>query len=317
MYDVGGQGYRIKKAFDAYQPDFSVRSIHTMESFPRYPHDLAKGSPEVKGLLEQVDILHLCNGVEDLPALRKIIGSRPLGIVVHHRGTKFREYHLRLYPAAEAVGAIQVASTLDLTMLEPNVAWLPSPYEIGELAQLREKAPQKGKADPIRVAHAPTNRAVKSTGAVMQAILDLNASGIPMVLDLIERKPWSEVIARKAKADIYVDQLRLGYGNNAIEAWAMGIPVIAGVEDPDVREVMVQTFGHTPFYIADERTLVSRLGDLATDLRLRSHWGEIGKEHVLQYHSAKAVSNRLASIYEAALRKARTLSEQESEVSHG
>ena len=38
--DTGGQGWRIKHAFDRYQPDFSVRSIHTNETYFDYPADL-------------------------------------------------------------------------------------------------------------------------------------------------------------------------------------------------------------------------------------------------------------------------------------
>jgi len=305
-YDTGGQGYRIKQAFDRYQQAYSVRAIHTMESFFAYPRDLRKGGTEVPQLFANADIIHARNGLEDVSRFRTDLTG--VGLVVQHHGTRFREEHARLYPEIREAGAIQVASTIDLTLLEPEVEWLPSPYEPHELMALRTAARPpalKREPGPLRVAHAPTNRLVKSTLAVMAAIIQLNKQGISAQLDLMERLPWDVVLARKAKADVYVDQLKLGYGNNAIEAWAMGVPVVAGVANPAVREAMIEAWGCLPFYEATEATLATRLAELAEDPALAYYWGSIGWNHVVKYHDAQLVSERLASIYAKAMRRTR------------
>lgn len=80
----------------------------------------------------------------------------------------------------------------------------------------------------VLIAHAPTNREVKSTAAFLEAVDRLRAEGHDIEVDLIEGRTWDECLERKARADIYFDQVKLGYGNNSVECWGMGIPVIAG-----------------------------------------------------------------------------------------
>jgi glycosyltransferase involved in cell wall biosynthesis len=300
-FDTGGQGWRIKRAFDRHQPDFSVRSIHTFETYFAYPYDLRymAGQEHTYGLTEAADVLHFRNAFGGLKRLRS--SGRPVGLVLHHHGTKFREEHAVLAAEARSRGAIQLVSTLDLAVLEPDVEWLPSPFDVLELTALRQTAETSRVPGPIRIAHSPTNRTVKSTKTVMEAVQKLSNSGFSVVLDLIERKSYAETLSRKAKADILVDQLRLGYGNSAIEAWCMGIPVVAGVEDAKVRQTMLQAWGRLPFYEATASNLAERLAELITNSDLRSHWGQIGYQHALQYHDELKVSDLLANHYRNAL----------------
>ena len=72
--------------------------------------------------------------------------------------------------------------------------------------------------------------------------------------------PNADVLALKAQADILFDQVILGYGNNAIEAMGMGIPVIAGVQDDNVRRAMLDRWGSLPWYDATEADDLRRTG---------------------------------------------------------
>jgi hypothetical protein len=312
-FDTGGQGWRIKRAFDRYCPDFLVRSIHTDESYFAYPHDLRyRAGPEFSyKLTEEADVLHFRNSFGGLKRLRA--SGKPVGLVLHHHGTKFRQEHETLSRDARERGAIQLASTIDLAILEPDVAWLPAPFDLVELAALRTAAVQaswsaagtapQAQPRPIRVAHAPTNRSVKSTLVVMKAVGLLAEAGLPIVLDLIERTPYAVCLARKAKADILIDQLELGYGNSAIEAWGMGIPVIAGVSSSAARNAMKAAWRDLPFYEATETSLVQRLAELATDSTLRSHWGAVGLAHAQKFHDEGTVAKQLAVVYRLAMER--------------
>jgi hypothetical protein len=300
-FDTGGQGWRIKRAFERHQPDFTVRSIHTTEAYFGYPHDVlyAAGPDNAYKLTEAADIIHFRNHFGGLKRLRA--SERPVGLVLHHHGTKFRAEHVTLAEEARQKGAIQLVSTLDLAVLEPDLEWLPSPFDVSELANMRLAAQDARVPGPIRIAHSPTNRIVKSTNLVLEAVQTLVNSGFSVVLDLIERKSYAETLFRKAKADILIDQLHLGYGNSAIEAWGMGIPVIAGVADPKVRQAMLDTWGSLPFYEAMPSNLADRLAELITDSDLRSHWGEVGRKHAWQYHEEQRVSELLANHYRNSL----------------
>src|SRR5204862_6492338 len=90
--------------------------------------------------------------------------------------------------------------------------WQPSPVEPGPV---------------LRIAHAPSKRAVKGTDDVLAAVDSLRARGAPVELDLIEGVPNREACLRYAAADIVIDQLRVGwYGVLAVEAMARAKPVV-------------------------------------------------------------------------------------------
>ncbi|NIV39132.1 MAG: hypothetical protein GWN58_59865, partial [Anaerolineae bacterium] len=67
-------------------------------------------------------------------------------------------------------------------------------------------------------------------------------------------------LQRKARSHLYIDQFLMGYGTNALEAWAMGIPVVAGAH-PDLRDRIKAAVGFVPFVetrIEDLRATVER-----------------------------------------------------------
>lgn len=296
-WDTGGQGYRIKVAFDKFQPDFSVRAIHSDPAYFDYPQDLVynSGSLEQARLFEEADVLHFRN---DLGGLKRLGHGQPL--VLQHHGTRFREYHAQVAARAKEAGAIQIASTIDLTVLEPGISWVPSPYNLDQLSAYRPYV-VRAVGEPVRIAHAPTNREVKSTVRVMEAVHNLSKNGYNVTFDLIERKTWQECLTRKGKADIYVDQLKLGYGNNAIEAWGMGIPVVAGIVDPTAREAMLDRWGSLPFLEANQVDLEGQLAKLIVDAEYRTHWASIGLGHIRTYHDEAKVAAVLADIYRSAV----------------
>jgi glycosyltransferase involved in cell wall biosynthesis len=154
----------------------------------------------------------------------------------------------------------------------------------------------------VRIAHAPTNRQVKSTALLIEAVERLKAEGLDVELDLIERVPWTQCLERKAKADIYFDQVILGYGCNAIEAWSMGIPVVAGGSDETLDE-MERRFGHLPFVHATEETIYDALKELVESSELRERYGQIGLEHVRKWHDASVVVEQLKRLYQRAMER--------------
>lgn len=298
--DTGGQGYRLKRAFDRYYPDeFKVRSIHSSDSYFQYPMDIPYTPRIATGLFAEADIIHMRNGLEGLKRLRPDAYDGKVGLVCHWHGSRFRSEHKRLFPEVASTGAIQLVSTVDLGILESGLTWLPSPVDMAEMEVLVHASGHQTEGKPIRVVHAPTDRKIKATAELIKAITDLSVR-LPIELDLIERKPWREVLVRKAKGDIYMDQLDLGYGNNSLEAWALGLPVVAGVADPWVRNVMLQIFGDIPFFESSRKNLARDLEDLATDRDLRAQWAALGYDHVKRFHEEKVVVDQLAGIYRMA-----------------
>src|SRR5262245_22910734 len=86
----------------------------------------------------------------------------------------------------------------------------------------------------VVVAHAPTDRGVKGTPYVVDAVEQLRQEGLDIELDLIEGVTRTEAIARMARADVLVDQLHLPwYGGVAVEAMALGRPVLSFIDDSE------------------------------------------------------------------------------------
>jgi glycosyltransferase involved in cell wall biosynthesis len=126
----------------------------------------------------------------------------------------------------------------------------------------------------------------------------------------VRHMPWADVLAAKARADILFDQVQLGYGNNAIEAWCMGLPVIAGVADWKVRDAMVARFGKLPFYEATEDTIGDALRRVVESADMRAEYAALGMAHVRKWHDAREVVRMLSEVYEAAPRTNANVTQQ-------
>ena len=296
--DTGGVLGGIARAFRGV-PGWNVRSFVTVKNYIDYEFDL---DPTREVLLEQweaADVVHLHHDFRSFEKAykitRKVLPPKPW--VLEYHGTGFREnaeYHLIEQRYAKAIG---VTSTIDLYLLSPKeLEWLPPAVNVDSLAEMR-RVNDTGR---VLIAHAPTNRGIESTDKLLKAVKRLQDEGFPVDLDLIERAPWTECLERKAKADIYFDQVILGYGCNAIEAWGMGIPVVAGGADETLDE-MERRFGHLPFYHATEETIYDALRELVESPELRAKYGKIGHDYVRKYHDEPVVVEQLKRLYQRAI----------------
>jgi hypothetical protein len=172
--------------------------------------------------------------------------------------------------------------------------WLPTAYDVAALRAFGEKGRRKSDGR-MRVVHCPTNRQLKATDALIAAVDELRAEGLPIDLDIVEGRPWSETMQRKAQADVLFDQTMFGYGCNAVEAWALGIPVIAGADDWTLQR-MKSEFGELPFLLADDKTIADALRTMMSS-DVRTEYGAKGHAHVLKYHDEKPALARLVELY--------------------
>lgn len=298
--DTGGVNWQITRAFDD-QPEWSVHSMISALNYIRYPVDLDFTLPALNEHWRAADVIHLSHQFYRLRKIERLrLPRKPE--VIHYHGTGFREDsadHLRHQRAHRAIGLV---ATLDLWLLAPTeTEWLPCPYDLAWLAHQKcPTSPVDGPRRPetVKVAHAPTQRKIKSTEAFLRAVERLQAEGHDLELDLIEQVSWAECLRRKASADIYYDQTILGYGNNAIEAWGMGIPVIAGAQAATLAE-MRGRFGELPFYEAasNEQSIYDALRALVTSKDLRTEYGERGLNHVRRFHDQRVVVEQLKDVY--------------------
>ncbi len=290
--DTGGQSAASKRVLEAGGDSVRV--------FTRKPHPFKYGGVEewddeaVRESYRWADVVVVHND----PALIERVTeekrrSRPL--FLHHHGSMFRDYPRR-YDDAAAIGARQIVSTVDLLLTVPEngaADWMPQVVDTTKLRAMRE-ACRPDDHERIIVTHAPTNRMIKGTRYVMMAKRQLRGQADFVI---IQRQPWIICLTLKASSHIFIDQLSLGYGNNAIEAWAMDLPVIAGAT-PQIIAKMTEVYeGQLPFFLATRETLRDRLVDLIESQELREAWAATGRDHIGRWHEPEAWARRARDIY--------------------
>jgi glycosyltransferase involved in cell wall biosynthesis len=289
--DTAGINVAISRAFRRHAPEWDVRSMVATSNYIGYPVDVPFGKLELEALYDAAQVVHLHNTTHAHDWYDNWQGKPT--VLMHHGRTGID--FPRWAREAMRIGATSLGSTLDLELLEPGVKWLPPPVYLEGMRRLREEHYRPGYR--LRIGHAPTNRAIKGTDAFLAAIGALRASGAPVEAVLIEGLAWQECLARKATCDVFYDQPTLGYGVNAVEAWAMGIPVIAGVADAAIRRGMEQRWGGLPFAETTEASLEVILRAIVKHERIRDELARMGTAHVERWHDERHTVETLKDVY--------------------
>jgi len=122
-------------------------------------------------------------------------------------------------PEIDAIADLNISVEYDHLQFHPRIWHVPFPLEIDKF-QFRYEQP----AGLLHIGHAPTNRKAKGSDIIIPCIQSLEKK-YPVKLVLIENLSYQEALKRKRSCHIFIDQIgNLGYGMNAIEALAMGIP---------------------------------------------------------------------------------------------
>jgi glycosyltransferase involved in cell wall biosynthesis len=264
------------------------------------PSNLPKQLRAFVWAVPRFDVFHFHAGLTLLPRKLNLPALRALrkGIVFQSWGSDLRGRPASDVRYLRAAGAVIVGSYLtrrlapsgrwpEYDVVPPAIVlqdWQPAPTEPGET---------------LRVAHAPSKRAVKGTDAVLEAIESLRSRGVPIELDLIEGVPNREARLRYAAADVVIDQLRIGwYGMLAIESMALAKPVVVHLDDQAAAETE-EAFGlELPLVRATEQTLEDVLAGLVEVRESLPELGRRSREYVEHVHAHTEVARQVLDIYE-------------------
>ena len=281
--DWSGAGHALAEAVRAHTPH-AVRQVAMRDYWTRYPADeFAPSQERIAELLDWADVWNLHDDAHTLAPS----GTQWKPTVITYHGSHYRAYHEAWNAEAKARGWQQTVLTQDLSRFGPQ--WLGRPQ-----ADLSfDWQPLPG-----RIVHAPTKRDAKGTEAVVEAIRNLPG----VTLDLIEWQPWAECLRRKAQAWLCIDQigpLAQGYGTNALEAWAYGMPVISGSSD-DVADRIEALAGGLPYLDATPATLREQIMLLRDDETVYRHWQAAGQRVLQAHHAPAVVAERFVKLCEDA-----------------
>lgn len=287
-WDFAGVGYQLSEAINNYTEHTST-AIRWYKSVLEFPYDKYRATKdEITDLWKQADVIHIHDGFSNIPSL---LPKRP--IVITYHGSKYRRKPNRHNKNAIINGWIQSAATLDLVELTNNKLWIPDTRII--------PTKSNDKFSRFTVCHAPTKRNVKSTEFVINACKIANVD-----LLLIENKSYQECIELKRKCHVLADQFKLGYGCNAIEAWLMGIPVLAGSNNRDtLSKIKSKNNDVLPFMFCDDNveSIAKNIMQLRDNQAIYEKYARIGYDYAMLYHHPSATSKIAIDIYYLALDK--------------
>jgi glycosyltransferase involved in cell wall biosynthesis len=240
-------------------------------------------------LLPRTDVFHFYFGLTLVPKslqfpLLRLAGRRS---VFHFLGSDIRGKSSDELAYGRRAGA-QIVGSYDAIRWVPEAEVVPPGLDLTAY----RPAPPSDTARPL-VLHAPSSRARKGTEQVVAACRDLGLD-----LDVVEGLPHEEARRRYERADIVVDQLNAGwYGLFAIEAMALGKPVVTFLHDEAVRRTE-EAFGvRVPIVSATKETLADRLRELAAAPVERRRLGAEGRAYVERLHDVDRNADRLLAIY--------------------
>jgi hypothetical protein len=192
-------------------------------------------------------------------------------------------------PAIDSNADLHLTLEFDHLALYPRLQHIFFPLDVRRFAM----APRRND-NRILIGHAPTNRAAKGSGAIIAAVHGL-MSEFPVDLELIEGLPHHEALHRKARCDIFIDQIGdLGYGINALEALAMGIctctALVAG---------FAEKYPDHPFVEINADNLRERLIGLCRHPEERQKMRQYGRGWVERMHDSRQVVRRIHELLDS------------------
>jgi len=210
---------------------------------------------------------------------------------MHRRGRKiiccYTGSDLRtrgVIPEIDALSDLNVSVEFDHQALHPHLSHVFFPFDSRRFRLQHE--PLTGRT--LRIGHAPTSWAAKGSDVIVPVLQKLSRER-DLEVALIQNMPWESAIALKGSCDIFVDQIGdLGYGINALEALAMGIPVASCLAAG-----FAAAYPDHPFIEVQAGTLREALIRLIEDRALRRRLGRQGRAWVEAYHDSRAVVRRI------------------------
>ncbi len=240
-------------------------------------------------LASKTDIFHFYFGLTLLPKSVQFPLLRALGkrSVMHFLGSDIRGRSPAELAWAGRAGA-RVVGSYDAIRWVPDARVIPPGIDVRGI----ETAPPTDRDRPV-VLHAPSSRGRKGTEHVVAACKVLDVE-----LEIVEGLDHREAFERYRNADVIVDQLNAGwYGVFAIEAMALGKPVVTFLHDEAVRKTEEALGVDVPIVNATAETLAGALRPLVESVEERQRVGRASRAYAEEVHDLERTTDRLLALY--------------------
>lgn len=169
-----------------------------------------------------------------------------------------------------------------------NIYYLPQAINLDNYKVSSEKF------EKFTIVHAPTNKEVKGSLYILQAIERLKKE-YDFDFITVENMPHNEAKKIYAKADLIIDQILLGaYGLFAIESMALGKPVITYICD-EFKKLYPDDL---PIISANPHNIYNVIKHLLDNKECLNELGNKSRRYIEKVHDVNNVVERLIEIYE-------------------
>lgn len=277
--DYAGSGVKFSEALNLSNKYQSRFIAFAPANFGAKNDIVTTDSEEIQAYISQADIIHL-KGDEPLDLFKYDFGGKKIFQTVG--GSRFRAMKDGLIRevALESFDRERY-NNVTLTGITPDLcgvdSWMPHAIEVG-------KNVWKKKAKPI-VCHSPSDRLKKGSNVIIEACQRLGVE-----LKLIELVSVDECIKMKAESNILIDQIVCdAYGMNAVEAMAMGIPVISACEEID----------GCPVYRVTDKSVEGVMELIQEAIKTNTvATSKKFHEYAKRVHSCEAIKTKLEMLYD-------------------
>jgi glycosyltransferase involved in cell wall biosynthesis len=203
----------------------------------------------------------------------------------------FRRHRIKNNRILKNIGAV-ITHDEELKQHIPSNRVFITPLRI-QIDRFFPSYPDEENKKPV-IVHAPSNYIEKGSEYVIRAVNELKKK-YDFEFVLVQNKKQDEAIRLYQEADIIVDQLfAQTYGVFALEAMALGKPVVAYISD-EIRKTFPEEL---PIVSATIDSLTGVLETLITDGKKRRELGMAGRRYVEDYHDYRKIAQVQMDIYQ-------------------
>lgn len=169
------------------------------------------------------------------------------------------------------------------------------PYAISDFHELPSRESPFFSDDVAHVVHAPTQREVKGSRYILQALEDLKDEfGDRLRVTVVEDMDRDEALSVIATADLLIDQVLVGwYGGVAVEAMKMGVPVACYVNEKDLALIPAEMAADLPFLQVTPFDIKDRARDFLNDREQAEDFSRRGYDYVMRWHDPETVARQV------------------------
>lgn len=170
--------------------------------------------------------------------------------------------------------------------LYPGINHVPFPFDFSEFNF--QGAPGK---TPVIIGHAPSNRANKGSNVIIDSLKTLQLSN-SFEIQIVENVHHQKALELKSRCTLFIDQISdIGYGINAVESMAMGIPTFSSLT-----KEFKKRHPDSPLLEISAHNIKDQLIPFIKSAELRKMHGEKSKHWVMTNHDSVKVVRKIQDI---------------------